>query len=74
MTRLTARLALAAAPALVLVLAGHPWTITWAFTLAGAKALVALGYDLSSVSLWSDGFPAQALAAPLLAVPVSVIV
>ena len=59
--------ALAGLNALVLVLAGHPWTITWAFTLVGAKALVAFGYDLSSVGFWSDGFPAQALATPLAA-------
>jgi uncharacterized membrane protein YedE/YeeE len=58
--------ALALLNAAVMVVAGHPWTITWAFTLAGGKAATALGYDLSAVSFWSDGFPAEALAAPIL--------
>ena len=58
---------LAGLNALVLVLAGHPWTITWGFTLVGAKTVAALGYDLSTVEFWRDGFPAAALAAPLLA-------
>ncbi len=26
-----------------LLIAGHPWTVTWAFTLRGAKAAAALG-------------------------------
>jgi hypothetical protein len=59
--------ALALLNAAVLAVAGHPWTITWAFTLVGGKAVTALGYDLAGVSFWSDGFPADALAAPLLA-------
>ena len=58
---------LAVLNAAVLAVSGHPWTITWAFTLAGAKAASALGYDLSGVAFWSDGFPAEALAAPILA-------
>ena len=60
-------IALAVLNAAVLAVAGHPWTITWAFTLAGAKVAAALGYDLSTVGFWSDGFPAEALAAPLVA-------
>jgi uncharacterized membrane protein YedE/YeeE len=50
-----------------LVVAGTPWSITWAFALWGAKALVAMGYDLSSVPFWSGGFQQTALAAPVLA-------
>jgi len=57
---------LAVLNALVVVLAGHPWGITWGITLAGAKAVTALGVDLSRIPFWSDGFPADALAAPLL--------
>lgn len=63
----TGGVALATLNALVVVLAGHPWGITWGITLAGAKAASALGVDLSRIDFWSDGFPADALAAPLFA-------
>jgi uncharacterized membrane protein YedE/YeeE len=59
--------ALAVLNALVVVLAGHPWGITWGILLAGAKLASGLGMDLSETEFWSDGFPADALAAPLLA-------
>lgn len=59
--------ALAVLNALTLVVAGHPWAITWAFTLLGGKALQAVGYDLSTVPFWTAEFPQAALAAPLLA-------
>ena len=49
--------------ALVVALSGHPWGITWGITLAGAKLTSALGVDLSRIDFWSDGFPADALAA-----------
>jgi uncharacterized membrane protein YedE/YeeE len=58
---------LAVLNALVVVLAGHPWGVTWGITLTGAKLASALGIDLSRIAFWSDGFPAQALAAPLAA-------
>ena len=32
-----------------LILAGHPWTITWAYALWGAKAAVALGFYLDEL-------------------------
>ena len=44
-----------------LLIAGHPWSITWAFTLWGAKAAAALGWDPATSPLWSGGFPAAAL-------------
>ena len=50
-----------------LLVAGHPWSITWAFTLWGAKAAMAMGWDLSSSGFWSGGFPGRALAQPILA-------
>ncbi|NQU59850.1 MAG: YeeE/YedE family protein [Rhodospirillales bacterium] len=50
-----------------LLIAGHPWSITWAFTLWAAKAAVALGWDLSSTWFWSGGFTGRALAKPILA-------
>lgn len=59
--------ALAGLNALTLVLAGHPWGITWAFTLWGGKALQALGYDLSTAPFWEGEFQQAALAAPVLA-------
>ncbi len=59
--------ALAVLNALTLALAGHPWTITWGFTLVGGKALRALGYDLSTVPFWTGEFQQAALAAPVLA-------
>jgi uncharacterized membrane protein YedE/YeeE len=59
--------ALAGLNALVVVLAGHPWGITWGIMLAGAKAASALGVDLAAIPFWSDGFPSEALAEPLLA-------
>ncbi|MFQ5764087.1 MAG: YeeE/YedE family protein [Rhodospirillales bacterium] len=50
-----------------LLIAGHPWSITWAFTLWGAKAAVALGWDATTSAFWSGGFPGRALAEPILA-------
>jgi hypothetical protein len=60
-------IALALLNATVVVLAGHPWGITWGILLAGAKGASLLGVGLSNTEFWSDGFPAEALAAPLLA-------
>ncbi len=51
---------------LTLVIAGHPWTITWAFTLWGAKAALALGWDPATSPFWSGGFQAAALARGVL--------
>lgn len=50
-----------------LLIAGHPWSITWAFTLWGAKAALALGWDSTTSAFWSGGFPGGALANPVLA-------
>jgi hypothetical protein len=58
--------------ALTLLLAGHPWTITWAFSLWGAKALQAVGYDLSQIPFWTGPFQQQALATSILADTVSI--
>jgi len=64
---LAGAVALAVLNAVTLVLAGHPWAITWAFTLWGGKTLQALGYDLSTVPFWTGDFQREALAAPVLA-------
>lgn len=55
-----------------LVSSGHPWSITWAFTLWAAKAAVALGWDVSASPFWQGGFQQQALDAPVLADETSV--
>lgn len=60
-------LALAVLNALTLVLAGHPWGITWGLTLWGGKILQAVGYDLSALPFWTAEFQQAALASPVLA-------
>ena len=59
-------LALALLNAATLVVAGHPWTITWAFTLWGAKATTALGWQPSAEAFWNAPFQRDALAHPVL--------
>lgn len=46
---------------ITLLLAGHPWTITWAFTLWAAKVAVALGWDPATSAFWQGDFQQQAL-------------
>jgi uncharacterized membrane protein YedE/YeeE len=60
-------LALAALNLATLLVAGHPWTITWAFSLWGGKILQAGGVDLSSTPFWTGDFQRAALAAPVFA-------
>ena len=47
---------------LTLLVAGHPWSITWAFTLWGAKASAALGWDAATSPFWTAPFQKAALA------------
>lgn len=49
-----------------LALAGHPWTITWGFTLWAAKAAVLLGWDPSTSGFWTGAFQRAALERSLL--------
>lgn len=51
---------------MTLLIAGHPWSITWAFALWGAKAAVAFGWSPETSVFWSGGFPAAALNRPVL--------
>ncbi|MGB5397810.1 MAG: YeeE/YedE family protein [Gammaproteobacteria bacterium] len=44
-----------------LLVAGHPWSITYAFGLWGAKIWAALGGDPAGWTYWSSGYPAQSL-------------
>ena len=50
---------------LTLFVAGHPWTVTWAFTLWAAEVAQALGWDPATTRFWSGGFPGRALEGSL---------
>ncbi|MBI5718784.1 MAG: YeeE/YedE family protein [Burkholderiales bacterium] len=50
-----------------LAIAGHPWSITWAFTLWGAKGATLLGWQPASSAFWQDGWPREVLAGGVLA-------
>jgi uncharacterized membrane protein YedE/YeeE len=47
---------------LTLATAGHPWTITWGFTLWGAEAASFLGWSPAGEPFWSGAFASRALA------------
>ena len=51
---------------LTLLVAGHPWTITWAFTLWGARIAMLLGWDPESSAFWQGDFQQAALQGGLL--------
>lgn len=51
---------------LVLLVAGHPWSITWAFALWGAKAALWLGWQPDASAFWNGDFQRRALEASLL--------
>jgi uncharacterized membrane protein YedE/YeeE len=55
-----------------LYIAGHPWSITYAFGLWGAKIWSIVGGDPSSWAYWSSGYPAQSLNDSVLADTTSV--
>ena len=59
-------LALALLNFVTLVVAGHPWSITYAFGLWGAKIWSVVGGDPASWSYWSSGYPAQSLNSSVL--------
>jgi uncharacterized membrane protein YedE/YeeE len=52
-------------------LAGHPWTISFGYTLWGAKAAAALGLDVASWEFWTWRFPKQALEGSVFATSTS---
>jgi len=52
---------------LTLVVAGHPWSITWAFALWGAKVARSFGWDPGGDPFWSAGFQSDALEASVFA-------
>jgi hypothetical protein len=55
-----------------LLVAQHPWAITWGYTLWGAKAAALAGWTASAGDLWSAGYFRAALAASPLADTVSI--
>lgn len=64
-------LALAVLNAATLVAVAHPWSITWGFTLWGAKAARLVGWIPESSSFWSTPERLEALSAGFFADSVS---
>ncbi|MCU1510156.1 MAG: YeeE/YedE family protein [Glaciihabitans sp.] len=46
---------------------GHPWSVTFGYTVWGAKIATALGFDLSSAPFWQWAGPKHALTESVLA-------
>lgn len=65
--RLLAGGIIGALAALLFLVSGEPWGITMGFTLWGAKAVQALGADLTVFEFWSDAGMRGLLAGPILA-------
>ncbi|MGQ0682290.1 YeeE/YedE family protein [Bradyrhizobium sp.] len=55
-----------------LLIAGHPWSITWAFALWGAKAALLAGWTPPADGFWSGEFQLAALKNGVLADETSV--
>lgn len=49
-----------------LVTAGHPWSITWGFTLWGAKTAQTMGWQAANSGFWLSDFQSSALAGSVL--------
>lgn len=71
-TLAVAALILAALNLLTLIVAGHPWSITWAFALWSAKAARAFGWEPGHDGFWSADFQRGALDASVFADTTSV--
>jgi len=65
-------LALALLNVATLIVSGHPWTISFGFALWGAKALAAVGVDMSATEFWTWPYPARALAGSVFAEDTSI--
>ena len=50
----------------VFLAGGHPWSVTFGFTVWGAKVFGALGYDFSQAAFWQWPGPKHALAGSIL--------
>ncbi|MDI1309302.1 MAG: YeeE/YedE family protein [Methylotenera sp.] len=55
-------LALAILNFATLIISGHPWSITWAFTLWGAETATYVGWNPASSTFWQGDFQQAALA------------
>lgn len=64
---LWAAVALAVLDIATLVIAGHPWTITYGFALWGAKGAQAIGIDMAGFEFWQWSKGAAALENSVLA-------
>lgn len=51
---------------LTLLVAGHPWSITWGFALWGAKGALLAGWQPASSEFWKDGWQREVLAGSVL--------
>jgi len=51
---------------IVFAAGGHPWSVTFGFTVWGAKAATALGFDLSHAAFWQWPGPKRALVESVL--------
>ncbi len=60
-TLLVGAVLLAVLAFLVLLVAGHPWSITWAFALWGAKSALAFGWQPDESAFWNGDFQRRAL-------------
>lgn len=58
-------LSLTALNGVTLATVGHPWSITWGFTLWGAKLATLIGWDPTTSGFWTGGFQERALTSPL---------
>ncbi len=65
-------LALALLNLATLLIAGHPWSVTWGFTLWGGQAADALGFGVREWTFWQWPRPAAALDSPVFEDGVSV--
>lgn len=65
-------LALALLNAAMLAASGSPWGVTWGFTLWGAKAAAALGWDPAGSAYWSAPWARAVLDGSVLASTTSV--
>jgi len=53
-------------------LAGHPWTVSFGYTLWGAKLAQAAGLDIAAWPFWTWSYPSRALAGSVFANTTSV--
>jgi len=58
--------------AVTLVSAGHPWNISFGYTLWSGKLAAALGIDVGAFDFWTWRYPARALAGSVFAETTSV--